>query len=180
MDKKTIASALTGALLIGMAGGVAGSSRHYGQESETAMYYDYAKVTRVEPVYEYGPSGDCGYQPAAISPGGQGRTAVTGMVVGGVVGGLIGSQVAGSGHRTTGAVAGAATGAAAGYFLGKNGKGGRNNDAYGYDSGCRGDRHGYVTGYDVTYKYNGQRFQTWLPYDPGKRLRLQVAIQPDV
>lgn len=177
MKTKFIATALSAALLMTASSGFADSSRHYQQDYEAAMYYDYAKVTRVEPVYGYGPSRDCGYQPAALSSGGNGKAPVTAMVVGGLVGGLVGSQIAGNGNHTVGAVAGAATGATAGYFIGRGQDG---ETLYAYDDGCREQRHRSITGYDVTYKYGGQTFHSRLPYDPGKRLRLQVALQPDL
>ena len=33
-------------------------------------------------------------------------------------------------------------------------------------------------GYQVDYEYCGQRYSTRLPYDPGERLRVQVAVRP--
>jgi uncharacterized protein YcfJ len=36
-----------------------------------------------------------------------------------------------------------------------------------------------IEGYRVTYEYNGQRFVTQLPYDPGRRIRIRVNVVPD-
>jgi uncharacterized protein YcfJ len=35
-----------------------------------------------------------------------------------------------------------------------------------------------TTGYMVTYEYDGQRFSTRLPYNPGNQLRVNVAVTP--
>ena len=35
-----------------------------------------------------------------------------------------------------------------------------------------------IDGYQVDYEYGGQRYSTRLPYDPGERLRVQVAVRP--
>ena len=35
-----------------------------------------------------------------------------------------------------------------------------------------------IDGYDVVYRYNGQKYQTRMPYDPGPRLRVQVNVRP--
>jgi uncharacterized protein YcfJ len=35
-----------------------------------------------------------------------------------------------------------------------------------------------IDGYDVEYEYGGQFFHTRLPYDPGERIRVRVAVTP--
>jgi uncharacterized protein YcfJ len=35
-----------------------------------------------------------------------------------------------------------------------------------------------TTGYNVTYEFDGQRFSTRLPYNPGNQLRVNVAVTP--
>ncbi len=35
-----------------------------------------------------------------------------------------------------------------------------------------------TTGYLVNYEFDGQRFSTKLPYDPGKELRVNVSVVP--
>ena len=36
-----------------------------------------------------------------------------------------------------------------------------------------------VVGYDVEYMYKGEKYMSRLPYDPGNRLRIRVAVSPD-
>ena len=35
-----------------------------------------------------------------------------------------------------------------------------------------------VDGYQVTYRYKGETFETRLPYDPGDRIRVRVGVSP--
>jgi len=35
-----------------------------------------------------------------------------------------------------------------------------------------------IEGYRVTYEYNGREYTTRLPYDPGKRIKVRVAVAP--
>jgi uncharacterized protein YcfJ len=35
-----------------------------------------------------------------------------------------------------------------------------------------------IDGYRVIYTYNGRKYATDMPYDPGKRLRIRVDVQP--
>jgi uncharacterized protein YcfJ len=35
-----------------------------------------------------------------------------------------------------------------------------------------------IDGYRVTYEYNGREHTTRLPYDPGERMRVRVAVAP--
>ena len=36
-----------------------------------------------------------------------------------------------------------------------------------------------VEGYRVAYEYNGRRYETRMPYDPGERVRVRVDVFPD-
>ncbi|MDN5850335.1 MAG: hypothetical protein L0H63_11995, partial [Nitrococcus sp.] len=35
-----------------------------------------------------------------------------------------------------------------------------------------------VDGYDVTYRYRGETYRAQMPYDPGSRLPVRVAVTP--
>jgi uncharacterized protein YcfJ len=35
-----------------------------------------------------------------------------------------------------------------------------------------------IDGYDVIYAYNGRKYATRTPFDPGKRLRIRVDVRP--
>ena len=35
-----------------------------------------------------------------------------------------------------------------------------------------------IDGYRVVYRYNGQKYATELPYDPGREIRVRVDVRP--
>lgn len=114
-----------------------------------------ARVLGAQPVVEQVPVQDCGRY--------GNRPSGAGAAVGAVTGGLIGSQVGkGSGH-----IAGAILGALGGAVLGNTAE--AYNNGYG---GC-GTRYSQrVTGYDVTYEYNGRQYQTRTAQAPGQWLQV--------
>lgn len=158
--------------------------------------YDYARVTHVEPRYRQVrtsvPRQECYTETRYVPdrPYGAERPAAGGMILGGLIGAVIGHQF-GHGHeRGLGTVAGAVVGSAIGHDAAQR------RDDGGYDRGY-GDRGGRpvesercvtryservdqrIDGYRVTYRYNDRNYQTDLPYDPGERLRVRVAVTPE-
>lgn len=111
-------------------------------------------------------------------------------LIGGAIGAAVGNQVGDGSGRTAARVAGGLLGAAIGNQVanGSRRPDDRYVDAYyeearpytvqrcetRYDE--RWDER--IEGYDVTYEYNGRRYQTRMPYDPGKRLRVAVDVRP--
>lgn len=110
-----------------------------------------ARVLGAQPVVEQVPVQECGY----------GRPSGAGAGIGAITGGLIGSQIGrGNGH-----IAGAILGALGGAVLG--------NTAEAYGNGGCGTRYSQrVTGYDVTYEYNGRQYQTRTAQPPGPWLQV--------
>ena len=101
-----------------------------------------------------------------------------GSVLGGLAGGLLGNQVGRGNGRTVATAAGAITGAIVGDRL-------ENNQPTTVERPVR-DCHrvdhweSRNHGYAVTYEYQGRRYNTVMPYDPGDRLRLHVSLSPRV
>ncbi|HWA13833.1 MAG TPA: glycine zipper 2TM domain-containing protein [Burkholderiales bacterium] len=101
-----------------------------------------------------------------------------GAILGGVAGGLLGAQVGKGNGRVAGAAVGAGVGAIAGHAVANRDAGAvvttrpvqRCEQVNNYET--------VITGYHVTYEYDGQRFSTRLPYDPGNQLRVNVAVSP--
>jgi uncharacterized protein YcfJ len=102
-----------------------------------------------------------------------------GAIVGGVAGGLLGSQIGKGNGRVAGAAAGAGLGAIVGDRL-DNRDSNRINAAPAPVQRCQQVDHfeTRTTGYQVTYEYDGQRFVTRLPYNPGTQLRVNVSVAP--
>lgn len=101
---------------------------------------------------------------------------VVGTMVGGALGGLVGNQFGeGSGNAAMTAL-GAVAGAIAGNHVASAPPGATTTQ-------CR-TINDYVmqreaSGYDVTYRYNGQVHHTHRQTDPGSTIRIRVAVTPE-
>jgi uncharacterized protein YcfJ len=191
----------------GRSGGWA--ARHDGRDDgydERRGGGEYARVIDVDPIrrqvrvvqpvqqcyeqtrYEQAPYDQPSYDDRSERRGGE--QAAGAMIVGGLIGAALGNQFGHGDGRRAATVAGALIGT-----------------AIGHDAAQRDDRYGSVrTGYyappaartvtrcetrmgerweeridsyRVTYEYNGRRFETQLPYDPGRTLRVRVDVHPD-
>ena len=151
--------------------------------------YDYAPVTHVEPVVRQvrveSPRRECWDEtrtvesrPHISDPGVGGRT-----LLGGIIGGVIGHQFGSGRGRDAATVAGTVIGASVGYDSASR--------AYAYGYGDSEERvvqrcsvrydqqyEERIDGYRVTYEYNGREYTTRLPYDPGSKIRVRVAVAP--
>jgi uncharacterized protein YcfJ len=148
--------------------------------------YDYARVLSVEPNIRYvtvtTPVKECWddveyhttreYRPAKV-----GKT-----LFGAVLGGIIGHQFGGGSGKDAATVAGTLIGAA----VANNST--RNEPAYStnrYSTPVRRCETNYqsheeerIDGYDVIYAYNGRKYATTTPRDPGKKIRIRVDVRP--
>lgn len=156
-----------------------------------SRYYDYGRVVKVIPVYHktHGHYShhkrDC-YRSYKGHYSSQHKehnplATVTGAVVGGVIGNKLGK---GSRNRDVATVAGALVGGVIGHELGDNHHTHtRHSNKRYYDRHCeysshhkRHDRR--LKGYEVTYRYKGERFTTFTHEHPGRKIRLQVHLTP--
>lgn len=140
-------------------------------------FEDYAKVTRVTPQYERVnlPRKECfsEYVPERERRHGS----LAGPLIGGITGGVLGAQVGKGRGRVAASAAAAAIGAIVGDRLSDRG-----GDEY-YEREvrrCRSVDHWEtrIVGYQVVYRYHGRSQTVILPYDPGKRLLVRVAVEP--
>jgi uncharacterized protein YcfJ len=122
------------------------------------------------------------------------RPAAGQMILGGLLGAAIGNQFGRGDGRRAATVAGALIGTAIGHDA-SHAPGQADRYGYGGDSRRYSDSRPYtvqrcdvryderweerIEGYHVTYEYNGRRFETNLPYDPGPQLRVRVNVRPD-
>jgi uncharacterized protein YcfJ len=151
--------------------------------------YDYARVLSAEPIIRYvtvkTPVRECWedteyYTVDRRAPGTAGST-----LFGAIVGGVIGHQFGGGRGNDVATALGSVVGAAIGNDSAKR------RQAY---SGYRTTRHSRpvtrcetnyqsreeerIDGYNVVYKYHGQKYATRTRHDPGSRLRIQVDVRP--
>lgn len=142
--------------------------------AQAAGFNDWAEVVSATPRYEEvnRPREECRtvYEPVY-----QQRN-WGGAILGGLTGGVVGSQVG----KGNGRIVAAAVGAAAGSMIGDRIA---NREAVAGErpvQRCelvdRWERH--VTGYDVTYAYHGHTYTTFMPQEPGRRMRVHVEVSP--
>ena len=141
------------------------------------VFEDYARVIDVTPQYEEVnvPRKECTSE--YVPQRERRRGSLAGPLIGGIAGGVLGAQVGGGRGRIASSAAGAAIGAIVGDRLSERGP-----DEY-YEREIR--RCEYVdhwetrlNNYRVVYRYRGQTHTAILPYDPGRRLRLRVEVEP--
>lgn len=167
---------------------------------QAAEFDDFARVISVTPQVEQinVPRQECRteYEAAVRHPQrerereyrGENERSAEGAIIGGIAGGLLGSQVGGG----NGKIAAAAVGAIAGAIVGDRVENGSNRNNNNYDNSRQGSYESRpvrqcqtidhwetrTSGYAVTYEYHNRTYTSIMPYDPGSRIRLHVALTP--
>lgn len=130
-----------------------------------------------------------GYEERTVTRQDNGAQIGVGTVIGAIAGGVIGHQFGNSsGGRDRGTAAGAIVGGLVGNQVD------RDNNNYAPSQSVEVERRPVTrdvercrtiqevrevpVGYDVTYRYGGREFVTRMPFDPGRRLRVAVDVQP--
>jgi uncharacterized protein YcfJ len=178
-----------------------------GYASTDSSFRDFARVTRVEPLYRTvqvsTPVQNCWDEPVTVRQqhvsrghghGGhwgqrerRGRS-YTGPIVGGIVGGLVGNQFGKGDGRTLLTVSGAVLGASVGNDVG-NRRHQRHHRALAHSTTYTTTERRCSTNHNVSnrqerdgflveYKYRGRNYSTRLDYDPGDRLPVDVQVVP--
>lgn len=162
--------------------------------------YDYAKVISVDPVYDTyqvnKPVKHCYDEEVRVrEPRRHSRhsrhDSKTPEIIGGIIGGAIGNRVGKKGGgkaRDVATVVGAVLGGSIARDVKHKNRHKRHHDRYDrhdrYETVKRCEtRDSYTThqelvGYDVTYKYRGNVFHSQLDYDPGKKIKVKVTVDP--
>ncbi len=125
-----------------------------------------------------------GYDGDPSYRGGRGNN-IGGQILGGIIGGAVGNQFGRGNGRKALTIAGALVGSS----LARDAGNGRDRGSYGsYERDCEPE---YVcrtstvervvetvTGYEVTYEYNGALHVRNMSYDPGEFIELRVTAEP--
>lgn len=183
-------------LAAGLAFACAATARDYDAHYDDGRYedgsYAWAEVVRVEPIISSieRPVSDrqCYQQPVAYREPVRyhhGRRDRAPAILGAIVGGVIGSQFGSGGGRD----AATAAGALLGYqsvrddqrrYGGHYASGGHEYTRY--ETRCTSQSNyvqdDTVSGYEVTYRFRGQTYQTVTDYNPGERIQVEVDVRP--
>jgi uncharacterized protein YcfJ len=153
-----------------------------GGRSHGDGYYDFARVTYVDPITEIvrieDPKEVCWTEHVTYRNPRRSSSA-TPEIVGGIIGGVVGNQFGSGRGKGLATVAGAVLGGSIAHDIKKR-------HAYGYDTytepveRCEIQRDYYeeerVVGYDVEYRYNGRNYRTRMDRDPGNKVRVRVKV----
>ena len=175
--RKTMTLAATAAILLGAASNASADAQ-----------YAYAKVLSAEPIIRYvtvtTPVRECWqdteYYTVEHRPRDAGASTLAGALIGGVIGHQFGSGRGNDAATVAGTLIGAAIASDAAY---KRNREGYETVQYSRpvrrcESRLQEHREERIDGYRVVYRYQGQKYMTEMPYDPGNRLRVRVDIRP--
>jgi uncharacterized protein YcfJ len=148
--------------------------------SHAAEFDDIAHVLHVVPQTEQvnQPQQECHTEYVQVQQ--QQDRSVGGAIIGGIAGGLLGHTVGRGNGNTVATAAGAVTGALVGDRMENNNAG--TNVSQQAVQRCHTVDH-YITrvsGYAVTYEYQGHEYTSVLPRDPGEKLHLYVSVIPRI
>lgn len=167
-------------LSLTIAAGLAASLLSSAPALADKRHYDYAQVVASTPVYERinNPRQECwseriGYETSR-------ERSYAGAVIGGIAGGILGNQVGGGSGKAVATAVGAATGAIVGDNIDNDGHTSTSRRPA-YAERCRSvdnwDRR--LLGYDITYRYHGREYTTFMSRDPGNKIRVRVRVEPE-
>ena len=175
---KTLIPAIGLSVLMLSSTAFAGQDKHQSR----GPVYDYAKVIEVQPLVKRvklsTPTREC-WNETVVESAPRRQSNPGGAIIGGLIGGAIGHQF-GSGHGTDAlTMAGIMVGSAIGNTAGRTTS--SQSVSYPVERCEVRNRVSYqerINGYSVTYKYRGRVYNTRMPYDPGKRLKVRVDVRP--
>lgn len=184
--KSALAITLAVSLLTVSSASFAGNKNKHNSNNQISQHYDYAKVIKVKPVYREvrvsTPIRECWDEPVVHSTGGYSHPkSASGMAVGGILGGVIGHQVGKGRGKKLATALGAIIGAGIGHDA-VNGhvRSSQSHSYTQYEEQCEVQNQvsydEVIDGYDVTYRYEGERYHIEMPYHPGKRIKLRISV----
>ncbi len=162
----------------------AGNAYAYGRNS---AIYDYAQVVSVTPNIRYvtvsRPVQECWEETRYYTVDNRPAGGVGATLFGAVVGGVIGHQFGSGRGNDAATVAGTLLGAAIGSDSHRRSHGVRESTQYARpvrrcETNYQSHQEERVESYRVIYNYNGRKYATDTPYDPGDRLRIRVDVRP--
>ncbi len=152
-------------------------------QSAQAEVFDWARVIEAEPIREWvrvpTEREVCWNEPRRH---GHRQGNATDVVVGSVIGGVIGNQFGKGKGKDAATVAGALLGAA----IASDAQAQKHARDPGHRDGmirrCRIEtdyvERQEITGYEVTYRYKGETYRTFMNHDPGDRIKVRVTVTP--
>lgn len=181
-SKRQTAGLATAALLLGLA-----TQAQADNYRRAGPVYDYADVISSKAIVRYvtvsTPVRECWddveYYTVDNRPPGIGAKTLVGAIIGGVVGHQFGSGRGNDAATVAGTLIGASIANQSAYNrAGNYGPEQHSRAVKRCSTQYRDHQEERIDGYEVVYRYNGQRYATRMPYDPGRTIRVRVDIRP--
>jgi uncharacterized protein YcfJ len=158
----------------------------YNDRRDSQAVYDYARVLSAEPIIRYvtvtTPVKECWQDTEYYSVRNRPRGITGKTILGAIVGGVIGHQVGGGRGNEIATVAGSLIGASVANDAAVRNAGYSSREYSRPVTRCETNYQSReeerIDGYRVIYSYNGQKYATNTPQDPGSRLRIRVDVRP--
>jgi uncharacterized protein YcfJ len=150
--------------------------------SSSAMAYDFSDTAQVissEPIYQQSQRQQCWdeqVQGNTVSNSNSGSSLNSGTIIGGIAGGLLGHQVGGGNGKTAATAVGAVTGALVGNNINNGSVGGGVGGGVQTVRRCNTVPDQRISGYRVTYQYNGRQVTTTMQHNPESTVQVGVGI----
>lgn len=150
--------------------------------SNNPTFQDSARVTHVEPIYKTvrvsTPQRECWTETNNYNHRPQAKS-YTSTIAGGILGGVLGNQFGGGSGKTAMTVAGTLLGGSLGNDYNNYS---REKDRYGNQENCRvTERYREeqrADGYQVSYRYQGKNYSTYMDQRPGRTIPVDVSVRP--
>lgn len=154
-----------------------------GHDRGNGAFYDYARVVDVDPIVRTvrvsTPREECWDESVPVYYDEDYQSA-TPMILGGIVGGVVGNQFGGGRGKDVLTVAGTILGGSIGRDIAHQSRHRRAYESR-VETRCRTVEEYHeeerVEGYLVTYRYKGREYTTRMNHEPGKRIRVRVAVE---
>ena len=186
-SQSKLAALASAAMLIGISGSALADHQVQTARNNRAQY-DYAEVLSSQPIINYvtvkTPVRECWEEMEYYTVDQPARGTGAPTLLGAVIGSVIGHQIGSGRGNDAATIAGGLIGAAIGNDSARR----RNGGNYGVETygrpveRCKTSyqqhREERIDGYRVTYRYHGQKYQTEMPHDPGRKIRVRVDVRP--
>lgn len=144
-------------------------------------FQDTAWVVASAPVYERvnEPQRECWSEQVGYESVRSRDRSYGGAVLGTIVGGILGNQIGKGSGRSVATAVGAATGAIVGDNIGNDGRepsSAQRRPVYEERCQINDNWSQRLTGYNVTYRYQGRDYTTFMPHDPGRSVKVNVNV----
>lgn len=186
-SKSKLAALASAAILFGISGSALADHQVRTARNDRALY-DYAEVLSSQPIVNYvtvkTPVRECWEEMEYYTVERPVWGAVAPTLLGAVIGGVIGHQIGSGRGNDAATIAGGLIGAAIGNDSARRRNAGMHSvETHGRPverckTSYRQHREERIDGYRVTYRYHGQKYQTRMPHEPGRKIRVRVDVRP--